>query len=88
MESRTWYAQATNPTSPDAIHQICAFGTLEDIRELKKTVGAQELQKMFISYPKKVYTPETLNFIKTIILHISSPLDDQKYLKSAPRYTR
>ncbi len=75
-----------DPTSPDTIHQIFAYGTLEDIRELKKMVGTIKLRKIFLKYPKKVYKPETLNFVRTILLGISS-LDEQQYLKSALRHT-
>lgn len=84
--NRTWYSKAAGKNSPDAVHQILAFGTLEDIRSLKKTVGEEKVKKLFIGYPKKVYTERSLNFIKNFILRIKSPLDEQKYIKYTPRH--
>ena len=86
--NRSWYANATDFTSPDAIHQILAFGTLEEIRFLKKTIGGARLKELFLRYPKKVYTLGSLNFIKKFILNISNSIDEQKYLKSSPRSIR
>ncbi len=86
LKSYSWYNTDTT-NSPDAIHQTLAYGTLDEIRSLKKTLGEDMLQKLFVTYPKKIYTAPAFNFIKKFILHISSPIDDQKYLKSTPRYT-
>jgi hypothetical protein len=83
-----WYSSSEERNTPDSIHQTLAFGTLSDIEMLKKTLGERKLVDTFVQYPKKVYTSSALNFVKKFILHISSPVDDQKYLKSTPRYTR
>lgn len=85
--NRTWYSKTINKNSPDSIHQILAFGTLEDIRSLKATTGEEKIKELFINYPKKVYTLPNLNFIKNFILHINSSIDEQKYLKYTPRRT-
>ncbi len=86
--NHSWYTNNSNEKSPDAIHQVLAFGSLDDIRNLKKTVGERTIKDLFLHYPKKVYTSPTLNFIKNFILHVHNSIDEQKYLKSTPRHTR
>ena len=86
--SYSWYNNSTSIDSADTIHQILAFGTLTDIKSLKNTLGEDAIKKLFVTYPKKIYTASTFNFIKKFILYISSSIDEQKYLKSTPRYTR
>lgn len=83
----SWYTNKTDNKSLDNIHQTLAFGSLRDIKALKKTIGENVLLKLFLQKPKKVYTASSLNFISKFILHIKS-IDEQKYLKSTPRYTR
>ena len=85
--SYSWYAKRANKKTPDAIHQILAFGTLDDIKALKKTLGDKEIRDLFIKYPKKIYTSPILNFIKNFILHIKISIDEQKYLKYTLRHT-
>lgn len=85
---RSWYTNIPDEKSPDAIHQILVFGTLDDVRSLKKRVGKKRLEELFLRYPKKIYTMPTLNFIKNFILQINTPIDEQKYLKYTPRRTR
>lgn len=88
MKQYVWYANSSSLDSPDTIHQILAFGTLEDIKELKVKVGQNKLQKMFIENPKKIYNPKLLNFIKNYFLQINQAIDDDKYLKASPRALR
>jgi len=87
MKNYSWYTNKANNKSLDNIHQTLAFGSLKDIKTLKKAVGENVLVKLFLQNPKKVYTATSLNFISKFILHIKS-IDEQKYLKSTPRYTR
>ncbi|HUD44256.1 MAG TPA: hypothetical protein VMR41_01805 [Patescibacteria group bacterium] len=88
MHNFSWYTNNSSVDSPDAIHQILAFGSLDDIKSLKRTLGEDKLIDLFLQYPKKVYTSPALNFIKNFILHIPSSLDDQKYLKFTSRNIR
>lgn len=81
----TWYSQKVNEYSPESVHQILAYGTLSDIRELKKALGKTYLQKVFLGHPKKLYTSSSLNFIKNFVLNITIKLDEQKYLKNTRR---
>lgn len=80
-----WYTNSKSKKSPDAIHQILAFGSLYDIQILKKTIGVKRLKDLFFNYPKKVYTAPLFNFIKNIVLNIHTSVDEQKYLKNTPR---
>ena len=46
------------------------------------------MKKLFLSYPKKVYTQAALGFVKNFILNITGSIDEAKYLKYTPRSTR
>lgn len=83
---RVWYSDKVDPNSPDVVHQTLMFGTLKEIASIKKRLGEAVVKKLFLKYPKKVYTNSTLNFIKNIVLRIKEPVDEQKYLKSTPRH--
>lgn len=86
--NRVWYSNKVDPRSPDSIHQILMFGTLEEIQNLKETIGEDTVRHLFLSNPKKVYTAPALNFIKNFVLGINTSIDEQKYLKNRPRHTR
>ena len=86
--NRVWYAPKADIKSPDTIHQILMFGNLSEIQSLKKTVGEATVKELFVRFPKKIYTAPALNFIKNFILKISTPIDEQQYLKYTPRITR
>lgn len=81
-----WYSNKADINSPDAIHQILMYGNLKEIKSLKKTLGEKKVKELFLSHPKKVYTAPALNFIKNFVLNIQTPIDEQKYLKTTPRY--
>jgi hypothetical protein len=87
MKNYSWYAPKAVISSPDNIHQTLAFGSLNDVQSLRKTVGKNTLTNIFLQNPKKVYTAPSLNFIAKFILHINL-VDEQKYLKFTPRHTR
>ncbi len=80
-----WYTNSKDKKSPDAIHQTLAFGSLRDIKLLKKTIGVKKIKSIFSRYPKKIYTASLLNFVRNIILRIHTSVDEQKYLKNTPR---
>lgn len=85
---RVWYAPKIPIKSADAIHQVLMFGKLSEIQSLKKTIGESTIKRLFLHYPKKIYTASALNFIKKFILRIQTPIDEQKYLKYTPRAAR
>lgn len=86
--NRSWYSNPTSIKSPDSIHQILAFGTIDEVRNLIHSIGEAKLRKLFLRYPKKIYTQPALNFIKNFILHIKGQVNGQKYLKNTPRNIR
>ena len=83
-----WYSNNADRTSLDFIHQTLMYGQLQDIRELKVLLGEDKLRRAFLNHPKKIYTNAALNFVKKIILHISSSIDEQQYLKYTHRNIR
>ncbi|MBI4036026.1 hypothetical protein HY383_03675 [Candidatus Daviesbacteria bacterium] len=83
---RVWYLDEVEQGSLDNIHQTLMFGSLEEIKSLLNVVGEKEVKKCFLGFPKKIYTASAFNFIKNIVLGISTKLDEQKYLKSTPRH--
>lgn len=85
---RVWYSNKADIKSPDTVHQILMFGSLKEIGFLKKTVGEKKIKELFLGFPKKIYTASAFNFIKKFILHISTSIDEQKYLKNTPRHIR
>lgn len=84
----SWYTDTVRVRSPDTVHQILAFGTLNDIRSLKKAIGEAKIKELFLHHPKKVYTQPLLGFVKNFILHITEPIDETRYLKYTTRRTR
>lgn len=85
--NQVWYSPNSDIQAPDTIHQILMFGTLKDIQALKKRVGENAVRKLFLGYPKKIYTNASLNFIKNFILNINVSIDEKRYLKYTPRHT-
>ena len=85
---RIWYSSKVNLASADTIHQILMFGSFYEIKSLKETIGEDLMKKLFLSYPKKIYTNSALNFTKNFILRIKDPINEQQYLKYAPRHIR
>ncbi len=83
-----WYTNNPKLESADSVHQILMFGTLKEIKSLKKQIGDKTVVKLFVDHPKKVYNAAALNFIKNFILGISTSIDEQKYLKYTSRPTR
>ena len=62
------------------------YGTLKEIKFLEKTLGKDRIKELFLGHPKKVYTASALNFVKNFVLGIAKLIDEQKYLKYAPRH--
>lgn len=68
------------------VHQVLSFGSFKQIKWLFKVYGRREIQKVFLKYPKKVYTASMFNFIKKFILSLKNKkLDKQKYVKTSLR---
>ncbi len=85
---RVWYSTKIKIKSPDVVHHILMFGNLKDIQSLKAKLGKKTIKEFFLRYPKKIYSASTLNFVKNFILGLTTPIDEQKYLKNTPRNIR
>ena len=84
----SWYTTSTQVNVVDDIHQTLAFGTLEDVKQLKKGIGVRKLTHYFIKHPKKVYSKPSFNFISKFLLPVHEQLESNDYLKATPRNNR
>ena len=64
------------------IHQVLAYGSLEDIGMLFKIYPEAEVKDVFINYPKNIYDRPVFLFIKNFLLKIKEELADKNYVKS------
>lgn len=64
------------------IHQILSYGNFKELRWLLKNYSLQEIKKVFLDHPIKVYRPQAFNFIKEIFLSIKGKLNEKKYVSS------
>lgn len=63
------------------IHQVLAYGDLEDISLLFKVYSKKEIKEVFKKRPMKIYSSQTFNFIKKIILDIKEKgITPEKYV--------
>ncbi|MHB8362693.1 MAG: hypothetical protein ACYDBX_03685 [Patescibacteria group bacterium] len=83
-----WYSNNKDEKSPDSLHQTFVYGSLDSIMHLKRELGEEESRKLFLTYPKKMYTKASLNFIKHFVLNIEFSINENKYLKDTPRDIR
>lgn len=63
------------------IHQVLAYGSLEDIKMLLKIYSIEEIINVFINFPKKIYTKNVFLFIKDFLLKVNRKLDENNYVK-------
>jgi hypothetical protein len=64
------------------IHQILAYGDMEEIKWLLKTYNEDEIKDVFINCPRNVYTRPVFLFIKNFILGIEKKLNEKEYIKN------
>jgi Cu/Ag efflux protein CusF len=65
------------------IHQILSYGNLEQIKWLFKVYKKEEIKKVFLKSPKKIYIPAVFYFIKNFILDLRKKrLKKEKYVKA------
>ena len=88
IRNYTWYNKKLNLNNSEAIQQILAYGTIEEIKELKSVIGEEKLKEIFLNFPSKIYRSANLNFIKKFVLNIKGLIDDRKYLKDTLRNAR
>jgi hypothetical protein len=59
------------------------YGSLADIKKLIQIYSKKEVKRVFLSFPKKIYTKPASIFIKEFILQIKgNKLDPKKYIKT------
>lgn len=64
------------------IHQLLAYGTINEYLWLFKTYGLNKVREIFTAYPQKdYYSDDYFGFIKLKILLIQEDLDKQRYVK-------
>ena len=69
--------------APEIIHKLLAYGTIEDIRWLKKTYGIHTLRRVLRDHPLALYTPSGFHFAAYIVLHLEGgSLDSNCFVKS------
>ncbi len=65
------------------IHQVLAYGTLEEIRWLFKVYGQRTMRNIFLRYPQNIYSPPVLYLVKNIILGLKNIIISKKqYVKT------
>jgi len=70
------------------IHQVLSYGSIGDIKILFKIYSRNEIEEVFIDFPKKIYTRPVFLFLKDFLLKINSGLEENKYVKSFTRSVR
>ncbi|MCL4384835.1 MAG: hypothetical protein M1479_10255 [Actinobacteria bacterium] len=64
------------------IHQVLAYGNIDDIKILKKIYSDREIENIFKNFPKRIYTRPVFLFIKNFMLNIDDELNEKDYVKS------
>lgn len=65
------------------IHQVLTYGSLEQIHWLFKIYGEKTIKEVFVNRPYNIYTLQSFNFTKNIILNLQNiPLNQKQYVKS------
>ncbi len=71
------------------IHQLFAYGRLEDILWLFKTYPSRVLVRIFTTIPYKDYTAPRFYFVKNYLLGLGDRnLNERLYVKNTPRDIR
>jgi hypothetical protein len=64
------------------IHQVLAYGSIEDIKFIVETYSKDEIVNVFINYPQKVYTRPVFLFIKNYMFKIKTELRESSYVRN------
>ena len=64
------------------IHQVLAYGDMDEIRWLFTIYLKNEIKNTFTDYPLKIYTRPVYFFIKDLILNIKEDIDENDYVKN------
>lgn len=70
------------------IHQVLMYGNLKDVRWLFKAYPKDEIKKVFLNKPQKVYTPQAFNFTKNYILDLKNKkISPKNYINAIHKYS-
>jgi len=64
------------------IHQVLSLGNLKHLKWLFKTYSFSTIKKTFLRYPKKIYRPAALQFVKIILRISNKKINEKKYCKT------
>jgi len=64
------------------VHQVLAYGSMDDIKIIQKIYSEKEIKNIFINFPKKIYTKPVFLFIKNFLLNINDELNEKDYIKN------
>ncbi len=68
------------------VHQVFAYGRMEDIIWLLQVYTRDDLRKVFTTVPYKDYDRSRFYFIKNFILNLETVhLDERLYVRNIPR---
>lgn len=71
------------------IHQILAYGRMEDITWLFKTYPKSEITDVFMTHPYKDYSVSRFHFVKHFLLSLHDhSVEPGYYVKNIPRNIR
>lgn len=71
------------------IHQILAFGSIEEWRWLFKTYSLKNINTLFVKEPSKIYFAERFFFVKDVLLGLKDiNLVKEYYVVNTPRIIR
>lgn len=71
------------------IHQILAFGRMEDIHWLFKNYSLKEICTVFLKFPYKSYRSQRFNFVRNFLLPLENrSILDNRYVINTPRDIR
>jgi hypothetical protein len=65
------------------VHQILAYGSLEQINWLFNTFSKKQVIQSFLNSPQKNYSPSAFNFVKNYLLGLENQqVKPQAYVKA------
>lgn len=64
------------------VNQVLMYGTLDEIKQLKREYGEDKVRQIFIENPINIYSKSAFNFIKNFVLKIKKNLNGGRYIKS------
>ena len=64
------------------IHQVLAYGDMDEIKWLFTVYLEDEIKNTFISHPSRIYTRPIYFFIKDFVLNIKEDINENDYVKN------